>query len=382
MKFGFFMMPSHSHRDNPTLAFERDLQLIEYAESLGFDEFWVGEHHSGGWESIPAPDIFLAAAATRTKRIRLGTAVINLPYHHPFHVAERMAFLDHLTYGRVMMGCGPGVLGPDIQLFNLDPSDLRPMMNESVDIILKLYREDGLVSYDGRYWQIKDMELQIKPYQQPHLPVFMVSSGSGNSLRVAAERGLPIVSGVFALPGALDIGRQWELYERTAQEAGHAVNRDDWRLSTNIYLADSMEEARNDIAKGAMAEAHQYFFQTGGKPTFEAYPGQPAEEITLEQIIEQRNWIIGDPDYCVQRIREIEAASGGFGGLLMVAVEWTSPEKWRRSLELFARYVVPQFNGSLRGIQNSYQRMLEDNRLGRLPNARSGSAAAGRPVPR
>ena len=163
MRFGFFMMPSHSHRDNPTLAFERDLQLIELAESLGFDEFWVGEHHSGAWETIPAPDIFLAAAATRTKRIRLGTAVINLPYHHPFHVAERMAFLDHLSYGRVMLGCGPGVLSTDIQLFGLNPPDLRPMMNESLDIILKLYREDGLVSYDGKYWQIKDMEIQVKP---------------------------------------------------------------------------------------------------------------------------------------------------------------------------------------------------------------------------
>ena len=135
MKFGFFMMPSHHHTENPTLAFERDLQLIEYAESLGFDEFWVGEHHTGGWETIPAPDIFLAAAATRTKRIRLGTAVINLSYHHPFDVAERMAFLDHLAYGRIMLGCGPGILSPDIKMFGLEPSELRPMMNESLDII-------------------------------------------------------------------------------------------------------------------------------------------------------------------------------------------------------------------------------------------------------
>ena len=175
MKFGFFMMPSHSHRENPTLAFERDLGMIEYTESLGFDEFWVGEHHTGGWETIPAPDIFLASAGARTKRIRLGTAVINLSYHHPLDVAERMAFLDHLTYGRVMLGCGPGILAPDVKLFGLDPTELRPMMNESLDIILKLYREDGLISYEGDYWQIKDMEVQVKPYQEPHLPVYTVS---------------------------------------------------------------------------------------------------------------------------------------------------------------------------------------------------------------
>ena len=375
MKFGFFMMPAHSHNENPTLAFERDLQLIEYAESLGFDEFWVGEHHTGGWETIPAPDIFLSAAATRTKRIRLGTAVINLSYHHPFDIAERMAFLDHLSYGRIMLGCGPGVLAPDIKLFGLDPVDLRPMMNESLDIILKLYREDGLVSYDGKYWQIKDMEVQVKPYQQPHLPIYMVSSGSGNSIKVAAERGLGVISGSFTQTGAIDISQQWLAYEAQAKEAGHTANRDDWRLSTSIYLADSMDEAIADVSHGIMEEARGYFFNTGGKATYEAYPGQPAEDITLEQIIDKRKWIIGDPDYCVSRIKDMEEATGGFGGLLMVAVEWTSTQKWHRSLELFARYVIPQFNGSLRGIHSSYERMVEDNRLGLLPVARSGAVA-------
>ena len=373
MKFGFFMMPSHSHRENPTLAFERDLGMIEYTESLGFDEFWVGEHHTGGWETIPAPDIFLASAGARTKRIRLGTAVINLSYHHPFDVAERMAFLDHLTYGRVMLGCGPGILAPDVKLFGLDPTELRPMMNESLDIILKLYREDGLISYEGNYWQIKDMEVQVKPYQQPHLPVFTVSSGSGNSIRVAAERGLGVISGAFTQPGAIDITQQWKSYEQQSVAAGHTPNREDWRLSTSIYVADSMDEALNDVSQGIMTEIREYFFNNGGKPTYEAYPGQPAEEITVEQIIKQRNWIIGDPDYCISKIKELEEATGGFGGLLMVAVEWTTSEKWNRSLELFARYVMPQFKGSLRGIQGSYDRMIEDNRLGLLPTARSGS---------
>lgn len=373
MNFGFFMMPSHSHKDNPTLAFERDLELIEYAESLGFDEFWVGEHHTGGWETIPAPDIFLAAAATRTKRIRLGTAVVNLAYHHPFHVAERMAFLDHLAYGRIMLGCGPGILAPDIQMFGINPSDLRPMMNESLDIILKLYREDGPVSYEGQYWQIKDMAIQVKPYQQPHLPIYMVSSGSGNSIDVAARHGLGVISGVATQPGAMDIGQQWQVYQQKATEAGHTPSRNHWRLSTNIYLADSTDEAVADIREGMMNETRQYFFNTGGKPTYEAYPGQPADEITFQQIVERRRWIIGDPDYCVHRIKGLEEASGGFGGLLMVAGEWTTTQKWYRSLELFARYVMPQFKGTLRGIQSSYQRMVEDNLLGRLPVARSGA---------
>ncbi len=373
MKFGFFMMPSHPHTENPTLAFEQDLELIEYAESLGLDEVWVGEHHSGGWETIPAPDIFLAAAATRTKRIRLGTAVINLPYHHPFHVAERIAFLDHLAYGRIMLGCGPGVLAPDVKLFGINPTELRPMMNESLDIILQLYRTDEPVSYQGQYWQIENMALQVRSFQQPHVPIFLVSSGSGNSIRVAAERGLPVISGAFTIPGVMDLNQQWQLYEQEANNAGHTVSRDDWRLgNVPVYVAESMEQAKADVAEGAMREAREYFFHSGLKTTYEAYPGQPASEITFDQVAAQRGWIIGDPDHCVQRIRELQDATGGFGGLLMLSIDWTSKEKWYRSLELFSRYVMPQFKGTLTGIQSSYQRMVEDNRQGILPRSRSG----------
>jgi limonene 1,2-monooxygenase len=155
-----------------------------------------------------------------------------------------------------------------------------------------------------------------------------------------------------------------------AAEAGHSVNRDDWRLEyTVVYLADSREEAMADIREGAMREIRGYTFKGGGTSLYEAYPGQPAEEITLEQIIDKRRWIVGDPDYCVQRIRELNKETGGFGGLLMLTIEWATPQKWYRSLELFARYVVPQFNGSLRGIESSYDRMVEDARQGRLPSS-------------
>ena len=188
-----------------------------------------------------------------------------------------------------------------------------------------------------------------------------------------SARLLGVISGSFTQPGAMEIGEQWLAYESQAKEAGYPANRDDWRISTSIYLADSMEEAIDDVSNGIMEEARGYFFNTGGKATYEAYPGQPTEDITLDQIIDKRKWIIGDPDYCVRRIKEVQKATGGFGGLLMVAVEWTSTQKWLRSLELFARYVIPQFNGSLRGIHSSYQRMVDDNRLGLLPVARSGT---------
>ena len=153
MRFGFFLMPCHGPTVNPTLAYEEDLQLAEYGESLGFEEFWVGEHHSGGWEIIPAPDIFIGAAAQRTSTIKLGTGVIGLPHYHPFPVAERMAFLDHLTRGRLMMGVGPGALPSDVKMLGIPIEDMRPMMDESLGIIIKLYEAEEPLTYEGSYWR-------------------------------------------------------------------------------------------------------------------------------------------------------------------------------------------------------------------------------------
>ena len=103
------------------LQFQRDLDLVEHLDRLGYDEFWCGEHHSSGWEMIASPEMFLAAAGQRSHRIMLGTGVISLPYHHPFNVAQRIAQLDHMTNGRAMFGSGPGALPSDAWTLGIDP---------------------------------------------------------------------------------------------------------------------------------------------------------------------------------------------------------------------------------------------------------------------
>src|SRR5215203_6679394 len=108
MGFGAFLAPHHPIGENPTLQFRRDLKFVEHLDELGYDEFWCGEHHSSGWEMIASPEMFLATAGERTKRIKLGTGVVSLPYHHPFNVAQRMVQLDHMTGGRAIFGSGPG----------------------------------------------------------------------------------------------------------------------------------------------------------------------------------------------------------------------------------------------------------------------------------
>lgn len=106
MKFGIFLAPFHRLGENPTLAMARDMELVEWLDWLGYDEAWIGEHHSAGWEVIASPEIFIGQAADRTRHIKLGSGVTSLPYHHPFLVAQRFVQLDHMTRGRVMLGCG------------------------------------------------------------------------------------------------------------------------------------------------------------------------------------------------------------------------------------------------------------------------------------
>src|ERR1700752_1271713 len=128
LRFGYFIAPFHRAGTNPTLAMQRDLEFVEHLDALGFDEAWIGEHHSAGTEIIASPEVFIAHAAARTRHIHLGTGVSSLPYHHPLILADRMVPRDHRTRGRTMLGVGRGALVSDAQMMGIDPSRQREMM--------------------------------------------------------------------------------------------------------------------------------------------------------------------------------------------------------------------------------------------------------------
>ena len=138
LKFGIFLAPFHRPGDNPTYAMRRDMELIEKLDELGYDEAWIGEHHSAGWETIASPELFIAAAAERTKHIKLGSGVTSLPYHHPLLVAQRFVQLDHMTRGRAMLGCGPGALVSDAYMMGIPADQQRRRMEQSIDAIMQL----------------------------------------------------------------------------------------------------------------------------------------------------------------------------------------------------------------------------------------------------
>jgi limonene 1,2-monooxygenase len=359
MKFSIFMMPLHHPTENPSLAFDRDIALIEYADELGYDEFFIGEHHSGGWETMPAPEMALAKASARAHRIRLGTSVISVPFHHPFHVAERMAFLDHLTRGRAILGVGPCALVTDKNLFGLATEKLYPMMAESVEIIVRLLESPEPIDYDGQFWKLRQMRVQLRSYQQPRMPLAIASSGNAVSLELAGTHGM-----LFLSPAGKNVrnnqtkAEQWKKVEAIAAKHGTQTSRDNWRVATCVYLTESREEAWRDV-EASIGRDMEYFASIGLKAPYESYPGQPSHEITPRSGADRRDWIIGTPDDAIAQIERMQAETGGFGGLLLATHEWASTEKLRRSYELFARYVMPHFRGHTLGYQDEWRRIQE-----------------------
>jgi limonene 1,2-monooxygenase len=351
MKFGIFLAPFHALGENPTLALERDFKLLELMDELGYDEAWIGEHHSAGWETIASPEVFIAAAAARTRHIKLGTGVISLPYHHPLMVANRMVLLDHITRGRAMLGVGPGALYTDALMLGIEPTKQRAMMAESLDAIMALLTSEEPVTRRTDWFDLIDARLQLRPYSEPHLPVAVASVQSPVGVQLAGKYGLGVltIGTHVGVRGPVDLRAQWQIAEETAAQNGTSVNRAEWRLTIPIHLSDSRAQALADVKETGGQYWVEYMQKVVG---FEPPPG-PANTI-IEQMVDAGSAVIGTPDDLIATIERFQETTGGFGGVLMRGHEWATWEQTRYSFELLARYVMPRFQGSLRGLEASY----------------------------
>ena len=352
MKFGTFMAPFHWTGENPTVALHRDLEVVQWLDTLGFDEAWIGEHHSAGWETISSPEIFIAFAAERTRHIKLGTGVISLPYHHPFMVANRMVELDHMTRGRVMLGVGPGALISDAYMLGIDHTTQRERMDESLGVILRLLTETEPITYRSDWFQLQEAMLQLRPYQRPHMPIAVAAAQSPSGPALAGKHGAAILSmNVPAANAQADLDYLWTTAEESAAEHGQSMDRHEWRLVMPVHLAEDRQEAIEDIRLGSSRVQRDYFEDTIG---FAGRVDAPREKI-VDKMVEEGRWIIGTPDDCIESIHRLAERSGGFGGFLVMAHDWAPREKVLHSYELLARYVMPQFQGTLGGLQVSNQ---------------------------
>lgn len=371
MKFGLFIAPFHRMGENPTLCYERDLETVQWAERLGFDEVFIGEHHSAGWEIIPSPEVFIAHAAAQTKRIKLGTGVVSIPYHHPLNVAARIAFLDHLTRGRIIFGVGPGLLPGDAYMRGIDPKDQRPRMIEGVKAILRLFNEDR-VTLDGSWFKLVEAHLQVKPLQRPHPPIVTASTFTPSGFIAAGQLGAGVMT--FFTGAFTDLDARWKLAEEVAAAHGRTVRRQEWRFVMPIHLAESRREAVDQIRQWGDEYFRQYAITTTGLAQKDR-PDQPLEELGIDRLIDAGAMLVGTPDDAIARLREMNEGAGGFGGVLNMVMDWGTREQQARSHELMARYVMPAFQGSADSISLSNQ-WTRDRRDMLVEKAAAGVAAA------
>ncbi len=338
------MQPVHQPRENPTLALERDLQLIEHLDRLGFDEVWIGEHHSTGWETIASPDIFIATAAARTRHIKLGSGVVPLSLHHPLLVADNYVLLDHLTRGRVLLGMGPGGgLPSDPYVFGLDRATQQKRYLESLDAVLLLLTTTEPVSLKTDWFELREAVLQLQPYSYPHLPLALVTGMNHETLTRIGRYGTRWLAG---LPPAV-FDEAWQIIEHGAKEVGREADRYDAYVTVNVHLAETREQALENIRVGAATERYDFSTAVTGSPL----PKVP-REVWAEELASRPTDIIGTPDEAVTKLRGILEQTGA-GGVLIAAKEWTSTEATWKSYELFARYVIPEFQGSLVGLRQA-----------------------------
>lgn len=339
LRAGVFLAPFHPLDEDPTLAIQRDLELMEHLDRIGFDEAWIGEHHSAGYEIIASPELFIAAAAERTKRIRLGTGVISLPYHHPLMVADRMIQLDHMTRGRAMFGFGPGLLPTDADMLGIDIVKQRERMAEALDVIVRLLAGET-VSHQSEWFTLKNARLQLKPYSHPRPELAVASTITPSGAKLAAKYDMSLLCvAATAVQGYDALDTNWRIACEDAKKQGREMERSRLRLVAPMHIAPTREQAMKDVEHG-LGKWIEYFRRvnpTAGGDDLNA--SSPAEAV-----VASGRAVIGTPDDAIAMVERLQQKTGGFGTMLLLAHNWADFERTKHSYELFARHVLPVVN--------------------------------------
>jgi len=358
---GMFIMPFHPPDKPLAQGYDEDLELIVRAEELGFDEFWIGEHHTMKYETIVMPEMFIARALGETNRIRLGPAPVCLNQHHPAHVASRMAFLDHLSHGRLNLCFGPGSVTADHELYGLDPKQGGEMALEAIEAILQLWSSDPPYEHNGKHWQFKlaetvDEETLIgfihKPLQQPHPPISIPGmSRNSYSMQYAGQRGYQPFSHCLVTGNV--VANHWQTYEQAAIEAGRRPDRAGWKVARSIFLADTAAEAVQRVRNNSLGRNYEYIgrlFDKGlGRQIYKRDLDMPDSECQLDFLMSEQI-IAGDVESVLERLMGLIEETGLFGTLVLMSYDWDDKESWLHSMELFAGELMPALNKAVAGL--------------------------------
>jgi limonene 1,2-monooxygenase len=349
MRFGLFFAPFHSAKLNPTWAFERDLMLAEHLDRIGFEEIWFGEHHSGAMEMVSSPELMIAAAAQRTKYIRLGTGVKSLPFHNPFMLAEAMAQLDHMTRGRAMFGVGPGALPTDVHMNGIEMMDIRHRMDEGLDTIVRLMKGET-VTQKTEWYHLRDARLHVGCFTRPMMEMAVTSVRSPVGVMSAGRHGL----GVLTLGPTTDAALEhhvenWHIYEVECKKHGHVADRAKWRITIVMHIAETREKAYADTEFGFYEWIDYTHDIVPAPPGFPRRVPNPAQFCNDNQL-----GIVGTPDDAIREIERVRQKLGGFGAVLVFGNDLAPWPAQQRSFELLSEFVKPHFSGANIARQASY----------------------------
>ncbi|HEV2650043.1 MAG TPA: LLM class flavin-dependent oxidoreductase [Rhizomicrobium sp.] len=340
LKNGIFLAPFHPLDEDPTLCIQRDLELIEYLDRLGYEEAWIGEHHSAGYEIISSPEVFIAAAAERTKRIMLGSGVISLPYHNPLMAANRVMQLDHQTRGRFMFGVGPGLLPSDAFSMGIEPSTQRDRMVESIEIMLRLFAGER-VTHKSEWFNLVDATCQLLPYTWPHPEIAVASSVTPSGGKLAGRHGFGMLCVAATQAGGYDaLGINWKVANDTAAENGKTMDPNRLRLVGPVHIAETRAQAFENVKFG-LEKWQNYFGGISGAVGRQGIEGQ-----TVEDLVKDGQLVIGTPDDAIAQIRRLQAKQGEFGVFLQLAHNWANFENTKKSYDLWQRHVTPVINNA------------------------------------
>ncbi len=360
LKTGMFVMPVHNPTKSLVQCFDEDLELAVRCDELGFNDFWVGEHHSSTYENIASPEIFLGKVLGVTKNIRIGPAPVCLAYHNPVHVANRLAFLDHLSHGRLNVCFGPGAVPTDLEAFNVAPPEIGRRVAEAIDCIMNIWTSEPPYQFKGEFTDFEiadhiDPEMGIgelhKPLQQPLPPIYVPSiSRASKGLEIAAGKGFNFISHHMIHADVLK--DQWITYQRGAGNAGITPTPENWAVSRNIFVGETDEEAQQFAREGSLGKCIEYILELtrrtapNGVGLWKPRPDMADEEVNLDYFMDEII-IAGSSETVAKKLVELRTQVGEFGNIVLVAHDFDNREKWLRSVELFATEVLPTVNESI-----------------------------------
>jgi alkanesulfonate monooxygenase SsuD/methylene tetrahydromethanopterin reductase-like flavin-dependent oxidoreductase (luciferase family) len=329
LRFGLLSVADHYPRELTRTTAElygELLEQVEAADALGFGSFWLAEHHFHEYGAVPRPPVWMAAAAARTRRIRLGSAVVVLPFDNPLRTAEDYAMVDVLSGGRLDLGVGSGYLKHEYAGFNLDPEEKRARFEEALDVLLRAWTGERF-SYEGRYHHVRDVQLNVRPRQRPHPPVWVGTLRADSAPRIGA-RGFPVMLIPYASAETLpQLAAGVADYKAAFVAAGGRPEAATVPFGLHLHCGESTEQAR--------AEARECMDRYVRTRLY-------AVQRSFETLVDQNVVAFGDPDEIVRVARLYEAA--GFTHLLAIGNFGGLPHKQvLRSMERLARHVLPRF---------------------------------------